>query len=216
MNSPRKQGAERRPRSWLDARLDTPRRRANVAYLFVALDGLENDNEENDAEPVVTAVDERLLRLLGWQERLLAAVQARDLLSLLNDFGFTDRELIRSANGEAISARTLRRWRLEGFPDSKADERWEQLDDLRAIIGFMLADGTYDEAGILAWLRSRQPDLELRRPLDVLGEGRFGDVLRSVERTLGPTPARDRIGAIRNGVGESSERRRSTHRSAPS
>lgn len=126
----------------------------------------------------------RMSRLHHWQVRLLSAVRMTDLLELLHEFGLRDDDI--AAAVPDISARTARRWRQEGTPHAKAPTRWSQVDDLRSIIGFMLADGTYDEAAIIAWLRSRQQKLGLQRPLDVLRAGRFDDVLTAAEMAVAP------------------------------
>jgi hypothetical protein len=83
----------------------------------------------------------------------------------------------------------VRRWRLEGVAHARLASRWAPIDDVCAIIGFLLSDGTYDEASVLAWLRSRHPELNQDRPLDVLGTGNFGAVFEAAEKTLAPTDA---------------------------
>ncbi len=138
-------------------------------------------------------IQRRLARLEEWRRRLLAAVRVQQLLQTLNEFGFTDDD-IRQALPKDVSLRSIRRWRTEQVPRTKATARWQELDDLRAIVGYLLSDGTYDEAGIIAWLRSRHRDLRLQRPLDLLREGRFEDVLDAAERALGPMPSDDPIG----------------------
>lgn len=198
MSQPRKQGAERRSLArWgdgvlqLSGVLHVSGRRLSVVYVVLPEDAGTSLQD--------VFAEETLYRRLAWQQRLLAAVRPQDLLEALIDLGLQDRDLVRACSRSSLSTRTLRRWRREGFPESKADERWEALDDLRAIIGFMLAEGTYDdEEGIVSWLRSRQPDLNLQRPLDVLGEGRFDEVLRSAERASGPAPGEGPITLARD------------------
>lgn len=126
--------------------------------------------------------DARMTRLIEWQRRLLSAVRPKELLELFFEFGIRDTDISRVVPD--VSRRSIRRWRTEGAPHAKATERWEQLDDLRSIVGYLLADGTLDEEGIIAWLRSRQPDLGMRRPLDALGKGDFEKVLEAAERGL--------------------------------
>ncbi|MDW5597813.1 antitoxin Xre/MbcA/ParS toxin-binding domain-containing protein [Conexibacter stalactiti] len=48
--------------------------------------------------------------------------------------------------------------------------RGDALDELWAMVVFLVVDGTYDEAGIARWLCSPSPGLAGRRPVDVFGE----------------------------------------------
>jgi hypothetical protein len=138
--------------------------------------GRETVFDQNDA--VEARSGSEWLALFG------AAVRLRDRLRLLIEFGLTDRDIAKATPGAA--ARSIRRWRTEGPPATKVSERWEPVDDLFAIIGLFLADGSYDNESIVAWLRSRQPALDNRRPLDALGERGFAAVLGAAERTLRP------------------------------
>jgi hypothetical protein len=139
-------------------------------------------------------LEQRFQRLSDWRTRLLAAVRPHDLLVLLHDFGFDDGDV--AAAVPHVSERTVRRWRTAGPPTSKAAERWRQLDDLRSIVGFLLAEGSYDEEGIVAWLRSRREGLGWERPLDALADQRFADVLSEAEDALAslPRPQDDVVG----------------------
>lgn len=121
---------------------------------------------------------------LDWLERFGKAVRLRDRLKLLAEFGLTDRDIAKATPDTA--ERSIRRWRKEGPPATKVSERWDPIDDLFAVINFFLADGSYDDESIVAWLRSRHPALESCRPLDVLGEGNFSAVLAAAEQTLSP------------------------------
>jgi hypothetical protein len=78
----------------------------------------------------------------------------------------------------------VRRWRTDGAPRTRTAQRWEPIDDLCATVGYLLANATYDEEGIVSWLRSRNAGLDHHRPLDVLGEGRFEDVRAAAERDV--------------------------------
>jgi hypothetical protein len=129
-----------------------------------------------EAEPIEGRSGTQWLALLG------TAVRLRDRLRLLVDFGLTDRDIAKATPGAA--PRSIRRWRTEGPPSTKVSERWEPVDDLCSIIGLFLADGSYDRESIVAWLRSRHPVLDSRRPLEVLGDGDFSAVLLAAERTL--------------------------------
>ena len=120
---------------------------------------------------------------LDWLARFGGAVRFGDRLRLLAEFGLSDADIAKATPGAAV--RSIRRWRTQGAPVTKASERWEPIDDLCAVISFFLADGSYDEDAIVSWLRSRQRVLENRRPLDVLGEGLFSAVLDGAEQTVG-------------------------------
>jgi hypothetical protein len=129
--------------------------------------------------------EERAARIAGWRARLLGAVRLEQRLQLLSALGLSDDEIARAipdGNG-----RSVRRWRTEGVARGRIAARWQPIDDLCAIVGFLLSDGTYDEEGVAAWLRSRRPELGQMRPLDVLGAGDFTAVFEAAERTLGPT-----------------------------
>lgn len=129
--------------------------------------------------------DVRAKRIADWRTRLHAAVRLEERLQLLAELGLTDNHISQAIPGGSASARSVRRWRSEGVPRGRMAGRWEPIDDLCAIIGFLLSDGTYDEEGITAWLRTRHPELNQERPLSVLGTGNFAAVFAAAERTLG-------------------------------
>jgi len=163
--------------------------RAPIPGAFIELEDRVDEQVEDlapDRSPQHDVLARRLTELNEWRRKLLAAVRIQQLLEVLSDLGFNERDFLKVMPG--LSARSLRRWRREGPPASKAAVRWENVDDFRSIVGFFLADGTYDEDGIVAWCRSRQKDLGLERPLDVLGQSRFEDVLKAAERAVRPLP----------------------------
>jgi hypothetical protein len=158
-------------------------------------DGRERHADREHAErPLSPELERRLSRLSDWRTRLLAAVRPHDLLLLLNEFGFEDGDIAAAVPG--IGERTVRRWRADGLPASKAGVRWRHLDDLRSIVGFLLAEGSYDEEGIVAWMRSRRAGLAWERPLDALAAQRFADVLSEAEDSVAslPRPEDDVVG----------------------
>ena len=63
--------------------------------------------------------------------------------------------------------------------------RWQPIDNLCALVGYLMSDGTFDEDAAIAWLRSRHAELSQDIPLKVLGRGRFDDVLDAAESSLG-------------------------------
>ena len=127
--------------------------------------------------------EERARRIAEWRTRLLGAVRLEDRLQLLCELGLTDAETARAIPDG--NARSVRRWRLEGVARGRLATRWAPIDDLCAIVGFLLSDGTYDESGVVAWLRSRRPELGHERPLDVLGAGDFSAVFDAGRRDAG-------------------------------
>ena len=132
-------------------------------------------------------------RLEQWRQRLLAAVRLEQRLALLHELGLTDAEVARAVGPDA-KARSIRRWRVTGVAPSRVAERWEPIDNLCAIVGFFLADGTYDEEGIVAWLRSRHESLGYEHPLERLGTGDFAAVLAAAESTLRPAVSQQPAG----------------------
>ena len=146
-----------------------------------------------NAAPVDEYAD-RAERIAAWRMRLLGAVRLEERLQLLSDLGLTDGEIARAIpDGKA---RSVRRWRLEGVARGRLASRWAPIDDLCAIVGFLLSDGTYDEEGVVAWLRSRRPELNQSRALDALGEGRFPEVFEAAEHTVGPGSGRSGDAAV--------------------
>lgn len=133
------------------------------------------------------AYDARAARISDWRARLLRAIRLQERLELLHEFGLTDADIARAIpDGKA---RSVRRWRLEGVSRDRVAGRWAPIDDLCALVGYLLSDGTYDEEAVVAWLRSRRPELGLARPLDVLGDGRFTDAFHAAEHLLAPVHA---------------------------
>jgi hypothetical protein len=124
----------------------------------------------------------RLKRLAEWQERFVAARGLAERLRLLVAFGLSDHDIAKAVPD--AGARSVRRWRTDGAPRTRTAQRWEPIDDLCATVGYLLANATYDEEGIVSWLRSRNAGLDHHRPLDVLGEGRFEDVRAAAERDV--------------------------------
>ena len=119
-----------------------------------------------------------------WGARLLTAPRLQDRLKLLSGLGLSDAEIAEVFPGPGGSARSVRRWRLHGMDRDREGARWRPIDNLCAIVGYLMSDGTFDEDATVAWLRSRQPQLGQRRPLEVLGAGGFDHALDAAESTL--------------------------------
>jgi hypothetical protein len=142
-----------------------------------------NDQERKDTN--------RLRELATWRRLFLTARRLNERLALLDAFGLTDRDIAKAVPN--ATARSVRRWRTEagGVPTTRLAERWEPVDDLCAIIGYFLADGSYDEESVVSWLRSRQPELGNQRPLDTLSAGDFHAVLEAAERSVTSSSAEE-------------------------
>jgi hypothetical protein len=139
--------------------------------------GREMDRHEESDERTITQ----------WRQLFLDANRPDELLGFFFDFGL-EAELLAVALGQ-VSARSVKRWLHYGLPTTQPANTWRRLDDLRAIIGHLLADGTYDRIGIVAWLCSRQPELSYERPIDALGRGDFDAVLAAAEQMTRPVRA---------------------------
>jgi len=119
-----------------------------------------------------------------WRTRFIEAHTPQVQLTVFKEFGLADRELLWALPG--VSGRTLRRWRSASDTTSPPAERRERLDDVRAIIGLLLASGRYDEPAIVAWLTTRREYMNMERPLAVIGAGRFSDVVRAADELVSP------------------------------
>jgi DNA-binding Xre family transcriptional regulator len=97
--------------------------------------------------------------------------------ALTTGVGLRSRELVAVAN---VSRATLSRLRRDD-----GAERPVQLDDLRAIVSYMLGTGALRPRSVGGWLRSRNKGLGLQRPLDVLADGEFALVLSAAEAACG-------------------------------
>lgn len=84
--------------------------------------------------------------------------------------GITQAELGKTVGA---SVRTVQNWASGINPPSGA--RAAKLLDIRSVID-QLKD-SYTDEGIEIWLRSRNRNLDMRRPIDLLVEGRIDEVL---------------------------------------
>lgn len=122
-----------------------------------------------------------------WRTAFLKASRPDELLGFFRSFGL-EPEYLATALGD-VSPRSVRRWLRHGLPSTQPANTWRMLDDLRAIIGHFLADGTYDRIGIVVWLCSRQEELHYERPVDLLGHREFERVLTLAEQMTAPVRA---------------------------
>ncbi len=80
------------------------------------------------------------------------------------------------AEATGAHPRTVERWRTRTGPQRRYRERIDELAAVFAILG----DGM-DAAAKRAWLESRNPFLEWRRPAELLAAGRFDEVRAAAE-----------------------------------
>ncbi len=101
---------------------------------------------------VAPELAERFERLAKWRGAFEQTVRSLpERLTLLHDFGLTDHDL--AAAIPDGKARAVRRWRTSGPPSTRVSEIWRAVDDLYYMVSHFLADGSLDEAAIIAWLR---------------------------------------------------------------
>ena len=97
-----------------------------------------------------------------------------ELLSPADVFRALPVRVIALATG--ADTRTVERWRAGAAPRARYAARVDELRAILAILGERLSD-----AERRAWLESRNPALDWRRPAELLGEGRFDDVRAAAE-----------------------------------
>ena len=146
-------------------------------------DTARSAREEGSEPPIPPELAERFERLATWRNSFEQTVRSLpERLSLLNEFGLTDHDL--AAAIPDAKARAVRRWRTSGPPTTRVSEIWRAVDDLYYMVSQFLADGSLDEDAIIAWLRSRQPELFGERPLEVVCAGNFKAVSAAAEAVL--------------------------------
>jgi DNA-binding transcriptional regulator YiaG len=100
------------------------------------------------------------------------------ILEEVADSGITRTELSRAVGA---AERTVQTWAAGTSKPTGA--RAERLLDVQLIV--RLLSETYTREGIRIWLSSRNRNLELRRPLDLLEEGDIDAVLEEANRISG-------------------------------
>jgi Protein of unknown function (DUF2384) len=111
------------------------------------------------------------------QELAVHQVISRVLRALQASIGLPERDIARLTRTQP---RTVRRW-LDGSVEPRFDSA-ERIDELRAIV--VVLGEMLDPDGIVAWLRSRNPNLNFRRPLDVLGDGQDFEAVLGAAQAL--------------------------------
>jgi hypothetical protein len=107
---------------------------------------------------------ERLSRMAGWQDRLLAA-RPEERTGLLLAFGLSAADIARVVPGLDTRSEPARGARVGSSSEH------DRLYELCALLGYAVANATYDEAAIVSWLRAGNTHLGDRCPLDVLRHG---------------------------------------------
>ena len=105
-----------------------------------------------------------------------SAVEARDIVRALREYGFTQ-----AAIAEVIGAteRSVRNW---GRTSAIRPQSEERLQELRQIV--LLLKDTLTARGVGQWFRARNRVLGGRRPGDVLAEGKIDAVKGAAEAYL--------------------------------
>jgi hypothetical protein len=96
------------------------------------------------------------------------AIEAKDIVLSLREFGLTQDAIARATGA---SARSVRNWAQTSAIRPRAADR---LQDLRTVV-LMLAE-TLTPRGVGQWLRARNRILKGQKPLDVLASGEFEQV----------------------------------------
>jgi hypothetical protein len=121
------------------------------------------------------------------------AQQVPDQVAALLGIGFTVSEL---ANLASVTPRSISRWGKTG-QEIRSRDASDRLNDLFAVIRFLIQDGTYEPADIVGWARSRNHHLAQRRPLDLLADPEaFNAVLAAAEVLVRPELVSKKFGEV--------------------
>lgn len=121
------------------------------------------------------------------------AQQIPDQVAALLSIGFSVAELAKLAS---VNTRSITRWAKHG-QDIRSRAASDRLNDLFAVIRFLMQDGTYDHHDIVGWARSRNHHLRQRRPLDLLADpGVFDVVLAAAEVLIRPELVGQKFGEV--------------------
>lgn len=130
---------------------------------------------------VVPLDHEEVVRPTALSPLTLVTSDQRQIVRLLHDkIGLSDEEIAEATGvGHVV---TVRKWRSRTAPGTPRNK--EQIDDLRAIVGLLVNSGLISPEEIARFLRSRNPDLNYRRPLGLLARGEFERVRAAAEQLL--------------------------------
>ncbi|HXE46132.1 MAG TPA: hypothetical protein VN635_13180 [Conexibacter sp.] len=123
-----------------------------------------------------------------WRGQFRPTTGFSERLRLLAVFGLSDGDVARAVPN--VGARTVRRWRSGGPPTTRIAHRWEPVDDLWSMVGYVVGLATDDPDAVIAWLRSRDAALGYRSPLEALGQGRYDEVRAAAEAFAARVTAR--------------------------
>ena len=101
------------------------------------------------------------------------AVEAGDVVLRLRDYGLTQASI---AKATGATVRSVRNWQETSAIRPQNDER---LRELREIV--LLLRETLTPRGVGQWLNARNRNLDGRRPIEVLSEGR-ADLVRDTAK----------------------------------
>ncbi len=95
------------------------------------------------------------------------AVEASEIVAALKPFGITQNDV---AAVTRVSDRAVRSWKTSGIrPD-----RYDRLAEFRDLV--ILLSDSLTARGVGQWLHAKNRLLKGNRPVDLLSEGRFGEV----------------------------------------
>lgn len=110
-----------------------------------------------------------------WDERFaeFARLDVSARLRLLVDLGMTDDDI--GSAFPSATPRSVRRWRAGDLSARLRARRWDIIDDIGALASAYLTGGEQHTPEVLVhWLRTRNRELEERRPLQCLADGESG------------------------------------------
>lgn len=124
------------------------------------------------------------------QEALLAEVQSawepREALVVLAQLGIDDQDI---AIATDTNPQTPGRWRSTQTP---ARRQADKIDQVRSIVARLLVDGTVRLGKIASWLRVRHLQLDDRKPLELIRDDRYDEVVDFVRKLGTPVGADER------------------------
>jgi hypothetical protein len=121
------------------------------------------------------------------------AQQVPAQVGALLGIGFTVSEL---AGLASVNPRSISRWGKTG-QDIRNRNVSDRINDLFAVVRFLIDDGTYEPADIVGWARSRNHHLKYQRPLDLLTDPEtFDAVLAAAEVLVHPELVGEKFGEV--------------------
>lgn len=141
----------------------------------------------------VASVPDTALEAIAAFDPITGAQQIPDQVAALLAIGFSVSEL---ASLASVNPRSITRWAKHG-QEIRSRAASDRLNDLFAVIRFLMQDGTYDHHDIVGWARSRNHHLRQRRPLDLLTDpAAFDAVLAAAEVLIRPELVGQKFGEV--------------------